>query len=371
VRVLHVSPSVSIHYGGPSASLWGYVRASIGSGVDVSIAAPWCAPTDRSLPQELAETPLHLFRSYGRAALVTSPALIRWLRRSASEYDVIHVHGLFNPISSTAPRVAARQAVPYVVRPFGTLSRYTFEHRRSALKHLSFRLIEFPNLMRAGGLHFTSEGERREARSYLRGRSLREFVIPPPWVGSSQPISREPDAAPVVLFLGRIHAVKGIDDLLRAWPRALQEVPGARLVIAGDGDPQYLAAMRTLAAQLAPGARVEFAGFANATQKAVLLRRASLFVLPSHHENFGIAVVEALAAGVPVVVTPEVQLAEFVREHRLGLISDREPSPLGHAIARALQDHELRTRCGRCAGAILRHSFSPARIGDQQLRMYE
>lgn len=374
MRVLHVAPSIRKAYGGPTESLIGYITAAQTAGVDVSVAAPGCpAQEANAFAQRAGTTALHLFPSFGTAAFEVSPRLHSWLRSASESYDVVHVHGLFNTISSLAIRLCIRKNIPVVVRPFGTLSRYTFLHRRTMLKRAWLALLERKNVRRASALHFTTAIERSSAAWHGIAFNGRAFVIPPPFLPAEitpRVAGWEPNH-PCVLFLGRVEPVKNIEALLDAWPGVLSAIGNARLTIAGAGDSAYESSLLERAKDLGIGETVTFAGFANASLKRQLLESASLFALPSKHENFGIVVIEALDAGLPVVVSPDVQLAPFIESNRLGLVSSTEPDRLATAIVSGLRDGQLRERVRVDAPAALSANFSPEAVGQLLLQMYQ
>lgn len=371
MRVLHVTPSVARSYGGPTYSLIGYSRATLATGAEVTIAAPRPHEDERAwLSKEAPAADQQLFASFGSGAFIGAPALHRWLARNGSRFDVIHVHGLFNPVSSLSIRECVRRKWPVVVRPFGTLSRYSQEHRRSLLKALYFRAIERENVRRASAIHFTTVAERDESAWRGVEWGSRAFVVPPPWY--SERTSDDPEPASqsrMVLIVARLNPIKNIELLIDAWPAVLGQLPDAELVVAGDGEPRYVRALRERAAAVTPSIR--FVGFADHAAKGRLLRRANVFVLPSFHENFGIAVLEALAAGLPVVLTAEVQLSSFVREHDLGVVAERSPGSLAQAIVAVLEDRATRERCRVNGPALIRQFFSPSTIGTRLLEMYD
>ncbi len=160
--------------------------------------------------------------------------------------------------------------------------------------------------------------------------------------------------------------MKRVELLLNAWPEIRQRRPNARLVIAGNGEPAYVAGLRARASSL--GDSVSFVGYVEGDSKRTLLQNARVFALPSLHENFGIAVLEALAGGLPVVVSPEVQLSSFVSEHSLGVVS--QPALLAESVVAALEDRVLRERCRKQGPALVSRYFSPRAIGEQLLAMY-
>jgi glycosyltransferase involved in cell wall biosynthesis len=171
-----------------------------------------------------------------------------------------------------------------------------------------------------------------------------------------------------VLFLSRLHPVKSLELLLDAWPSVIRQSPSARLVIAGDGEPTYVRTLQERAHLF--GLSVSFTGHVEGAAKNELLERAAVFVLPSQHENFGIAVLEAIAAGLPVVLTGEVQLSEFVSEHCLGLVVERSAPALAEAIVHVLEDVALRKRCATDGPMLVARTFSPSLIGSSLLQMY-
>ncbi|MEP7087178.1 MAG: glycosyltransferase [Gemmatimonadota bacterium] len=369
MKVLHVAPYISRAYGGPTYSLAAYARASIAAGIKVAIAAPRPPSGDRWLAGELPEAALHAFLGYGKGAFVASPALHRWLAANGRDFDVVHVHGLLNPVSSLAARACARHGWPFVIRPFGTLSRYTFAHRRGALKKAYSERIDRPNLRRASALHFTTTGERDESAWQGIDWGTRAFVIPPPWVTPKTVAPRTiRTARRTVLFLSRLHPVKNVELLLAAWPLVRMQHPDARLLIAGDGDRDYVRSLRAKASLL--GDSVTFLGFVEGVEKAKLLGEADLFVLPSFHENFGIAVLEALAFGLPVVVTSEVQLSGFVAEHSLGVIAERSAEAFASAVVETLENDVLTVRCREHGPEVTASYFSVDIVGRQLLDMY-
>lgn len=372
MKVLHVTPSVARSYGGPTQSLAGYAVAASNAGIDASIAAPRCDSEDiNAFVKRAPNAKLHLFGAYGSGAFATSPSLIRWVGSSAAEYDVIHVHGLFNPISTFAARAAFRVGRAVVIRPFGTLSEYTFGHRRTALKNAYFSLVERRNIVEAAALHFTTNTERDSATWHNVDFGDRAHVVPPAWLGRDyQSSERASSRGQIVLFLGRISPIKNIETLLDAWPSVLKCKPSATLVIAGGGDQTYSSELQRRADKLGIRDSTSFSGFLSGPEKQTLLSSASVLALPSHHENFGIAVLESLDAGVPVVITPEVQLADFVRRHDVGIVAQSTPAAVASAIVDTLNDATLGARTRQIGAEIVAKEFAPPVIGDLLSSMY-
>jgi glycosyltransferase involved in cell wall biosynthesis len=167
----------------------------------------------------------------------------------------------------------------------------------------------------------------------------------------------------VVLYLARIHPIKCVDVLLRAFAGLEDRDSRLRLVIAGDGNPALVAGLRRLAEALGLADRVRWLGFTSGARKRWLLSRADVFVLPSASENFGIAVVEAMNAGAPVVVTRGCGLADFIGQWQAGIVTDGAAESLRIALARLLGDEALRLRMGNSGRHAARQELSLEAFG--------
>ncbi len=373
IKILQVAPSIRRSYGGPVYSVISFALAARSAGIHVTIIGP--AADAKELAWLTGEVPgiaVQTFPAIGQDAFVVSVPLLAWLRKNRNRFDVIHVHGLLNPISSLAARFCALGRRPFVIHPFGTLSRYTFTHRRTALKKWYFRVLDGPNVKSAAAMHFTTSAERDESLWHGISWGERAHVIPRAWIGLplGYRTERRRRAAPRVLLMARLHPVKNIEGLLQAWCLVRAAEPDARLIIAGEGKPGYVRRIKDLAATLCRDSGVEFVGFVTAEAKRDLLASADLFVLPSFHENFGVVVLEALAAGLPVVITPEVQLSSFVSELGLGVVVDRSPASLARGLLDAIHDDALHERCMSEAPRLVAEHFAPSVVGKRLLQMY-
>ena len=372
MRVLHVLPDLSRAFGGPTQALIGYAAAAAEAGIEMAVAAP--APPAEDLEWLRGQLPgvaVGLVRTFGRGALRIAPVLATGAFLKDARPDVVHVHGLFNAVSTSAARSCRRARVPYVIRPFGTLSRYTFGHRRTHLKRAYHSLLDAPAIRSASVLHYTTAEERDEAARLEAVRGIPTAVVPPPLLAGAARANgarRDGNASETVLFLSRLHRKKGLETLIDAWPAVRASKPSARLVIAGSGAPDYEHDLRS---RTSGDESIQFAGFVGGAEKARWLAEADLFVLPSYHENFGVSVLEAVAAGVPAVITPDVQLASVISEHRLGAVVPRDATMLAREIVSVLDDAELRERCAREGANIVQSLFSPAAIGARLRAMYE
>ena len=248
----------------------------------------------------------------GRAGYGYAPGVVKWLVDHADRYDVTLVNGLWQFCGFAVWRAARKTGRPYSVFAHGMLDPWF--KRRYPLKHLKKWLYwpwgEYRVLRDAGAVYFTCEQERRDARDSFWLYRCREEVV---GLGITSPSE---DAAAqlrtfrgkfptlagrrLLLFLGRMHEKKGCDLLLRAFAHAPVDL---HLIMAGPVEHAYGDGLKRLAGELGVADRVMWTGMIQGDLKWGAFRAAEAFVLPSHQENFGISVVEALACGCPVLIS--------------------------------------------------------------------
>jgi glycosyltransferase involved in cell wall biosynthesis len=227
-----------------------------------------------------------------------SPALFGFLVSSAREYDLIHITSTFSFPSLAAGIAARRAGVPYVVSPRGNLQQWALAHRRWK-KAPYWYLMERRHLERAARMHATAELEANRLHKVLP--AARIFVAPN---GSDFPTYRPvPRLRRRLVFLGRIHAVKGFDVLVPALSELAKTHPDVETLVAGPDDAGEWARIEEKVNETKPRPNIRWIGAVAGEAKWQLLASARALVLPSHTENFGQAVVEAMACKTPVVVS--------------------------------------------------------------------
>lgn len=295
MRLVHIVPTIIEQASGGNYAAIRLCEALTSEGEELTLASLDWGPMEA--PPSFSKTfPLSL----GPRRLGPSATMRRWLTTQGVDraVDLFHNHSLWMMPNVYPGIVAKRYSIPLVVAPHGTLSAWAMQSG-SAIKKVFWPLVQRPALAAVTCFHATAVSEYEDIR---RLGFLQPVAVLPNGVDIPASAPKEPDDTRTLLFLGRIHPVKGLDLLLPAWRAVQERFPEWRLRIIGPDNGRYLARMQRLATELRL-ARIEFTGPLFGPQKAQAYRQADLFVLPTYSENFGIAVAEALAAGVPAIVT--------------------------------------------------------------------
>jgi glycosyltransferase involved in cell wall biosynthesis len=374
MRVLHVIPAVAARYGGPSHAVVGMCRALMAAGVEPLIAttdADGAARLDVPIAEETSwrGVPAIFFRKDFSESFKYSHGLAAWLDRNVDEFDAVHTHAVFSHAPLAAASACRREGMPYIVRPLGSLADWSLR-RRSIAKRALLAVAVSRMLRDAAAIHYTSSGEKRDAEAAL-GLS-RGLVIP---LGTDPALLDRPlrpeSGDPYVLVLSRLHPKKNLEPLIEGFIDVTSggALRGWRLVIAGEGEAGYVSALQNIVSTRAAQDRVAFPGWIDGEDKRELIRGAALFALPSLQENFGISLVEALALGVPALVSRHVDLAEDVEKAGAGWLTDGDRSSIGAALAKAMSSTAERGRRGRAGREFARRFAWPA-IASQLVDVY-
>ena len=371
MRILHVVPTYlpAWRHGGPILAVHGLCKALAARGHEVTVF------TTNVHGDETLEVPLErpvamdgitvrYFPVRPPRRLYFAPGLGRAAREGMGRFDVVHLHSVFLWPTTAVARAAERAGVPYVLSPRGMLVPDLMRTRGRWRKLAWMLAAERRTIERAAALHATSGLEAEEAARLDLPLPpvavVPNGIDPEPWNGQASPVVQSVlESGPFFLLLGRISWKKGLDRLIPA----MKAVPGAFLAIAGNDEE----GLRPGLERLAQDGNVVFLGPVHGPDKAALLHRAAALVLPSRSENFGNVVLEAWAAGRPVVVTPEVGLAETVRETGAGIVAE----DLGAALREMLADPDRREEMGRRGVEAVRERFGWEEVARRMERIYE
>jgi len=367
VRILHVVASYlpATRYGGTIVSVHGLCKALAARGHDVhvmttSVDGAGDSPVAHEVPVVMDGVTVQYFQSRHLRRLYWAPAMGRALRQQIGTFDVLHTHAIYLWPMWAAARAARAAGVPQILAPRGMLEKDLIERKSALWKAVLIGFKERRNLEAAAAIHVTSHREAEQARTF--GFNLPPLIEIPNGVDLDrhEPVSPSPavraliDGPPFALFLGRINWKKGLDRLVIA----LVHAPAVRVIVAGNDEEGHREQLVALAQRWGVADRLEFAGSVAGADKAALLNAARVLVLPSYSENFGNVIVEAWAAGCPVVVTPEVGLADYIRDAGGGWVVEGNPSAIGWRLASVCADPDLSARVGAIGLTLVERRFT-------------
>ena len=329
MKLLHLIHSADPASGGPIEGIKQFARNGLARGIEIELLTldPPDASYLRDFPVKVRTLGATYAGKYGY-----SPQLVPWLRQNHGKYDCVIVNGIWQYHSYACWLALHKTDTPYVVFPHGMLDPW-FRHQYP-IKHLKKWLYwpwtEYRVLRDAEFVLFTTEEESNLARESFWLYRVNPFVV---GYGTSIPefdlqelregfFVRFPDLRNkrLATFVGRIHPKKGCDLLIEAFHRSLARDPDWHLLIVGPDQLGWQVNLERLSETLGIKNRITWAGMLRDERKWAALAASEVFVLPSHQENFGIVVAEALACGVPVLISNQVNIWREIQSENAGFV---------------------------------------------------
>lgn len=377
MRILHVIPSLAGSSGGPAQAVTQLCVELRNQGVEVAIATT-CVDSGRNSNSVATYCFSRQFSPFLPSDFAFSYGLKYWLKQHTKEFDLLHIHCLFTFPSAVACYYAHKYKVPYILRPAGMLSSVCL--KKSALKKkLYIFFLEERNLRNAAALHFTSEEEMFEAGRFKLnnqrillppGLNLEKFRDIESLKGLFRNQYSQAKDKKIILFLSRIDPKKGLDILIPA----LKILSGKRddfvFILAGSGRKNYEHWVRRALAKAGLIKSSMFTGFLQGRMKFALLAEADIFVLSSYDENFGIAVVEAMASSLPVIISNRVNIHKLIEDYQAGVITELDSGQIALALDRLLSDDNLRRQMGVNGRKLAGDNFDLKEIASQMREVY-
>jgi glycosyltransferase involved in cell wall biosynthesis len=381
IRVVHACAyfAPAFLYGGPPRSVFDLCRAQIEAGADVQVVTT-TANGDAELGgalvarSEYEGVPVRYCPRAWPRSIFNAPTLRATVADALRDADLLHIHGLWNATVWAAAAAAREVQRPYIVSPRGMLAPAALAHD-SWRKRLIYPVKDRQVVRGAARFHATSLSEYADIEAFAGPR--RTVCIPngvdlPPLVNGDARVAREcmglPPDAPVLLFLGRLHPIKRLDLLAAAFAIVRAKFVDARLVIAGPDEDGHRAAIAPLFAPFGPA--VTWTGRVNEDAKRQWLEIASALVMCSNSESFGMSAAEAMAAGVPVVVTRTCPWPE-IESHGTGFWVEQTGDAIAQALLTLLADRTAAEAMGRRGRALIAARYSWPRIAASLIHEYE
>jgi glycosyltransferase involved in cell wall biosynthesis len=382
VKICHVIAGISDRSGGPTGVVLGLTRALAGNGVRVTVITTNQEIGGTVRPEEvrrkwtIPSVELQCHPIVGSWRYAYASGLRDTLDKAASCSDLFHLHGFWVYPVSIAASVARRQGLPYLYTAHGMLNTWAMK-KSYWRKRLLLALWEGQNIRRSGAVHFFNAAE--EISPDVERLLPHKVFIP----NGVDPDSLEP-APPlglfksqfglhgksVVLFLGRLHPVKGIDRLIEAFREVAKKQRDAALVIAGPDAAGYRSILEKMISKNGLSDRIILPGMLTGMAKRAVLADSDLLVLPSYQEGHSMAVTEALYYGLPVIISKACHMPE-VELHNAGVIVEGEPGQLSKSIVELITDSEKRKTMGDAGRLLARRLYTWEGIAGDMVKVYE
>lgn len=392
LSVLHVALSLSPAFGGAPQGSIGLCTALARRGVRTSLYVtnldelgrwtPFRRPqisATHGVVAAAAGVDVKVFPTVGPSRFAYSPAMDKELRRTVEGFDVVHIHSLYRHTTLVAADRAFHASVPYVVWPHGVLDPY---HRaRRHYRKLAYDLLfQRRRVNRAAAIHFTSRREMELASQIglkppallvPSGIDVANFDNLPP-KGSFRAKHADLLDKQLIVFLGRLAPQKGLDLLVKAFSMIVTRNPEARLILAGPDEDGYARQLVARLRELGLADRSTFLGMVSNRVKLELLADTDVWVLPSYAENFGTAAVEAMACGLPIVISEQVGVASDVLEAKAGLVVPCSAEQLGEAVCTILDSSQAKIQqLGNAGKRLVQQRFTWEVAAARMIEAYE
>jgi glycosyltransferase involved in cell wall biosynthesis len=370
MKILHVIGYFADRYGGPPKACLDTAIATASAGHEVSIyttnqdgSANLNVPLDRSVWQNGVE--IRYFQIHPPQFWGTSVPLAIALRAAIPKVDIVHIHSLYLFHEVVAAYFCRQFCVPYVISPHGSLNPFIYNHHRFRKSIIEF-LVDHNNIKNSGAMHFTTDDEKLLAMPYIDNAN--SFVVPLglnlneyadlPALGTWRSQHPNLEHKKIILFFGRINFKKGLDILVQAFAQVAKVRQDVHLVITGPDNEGYSHKVKEWLHQAGITELATFTGMLQGRDKLAILSDADLFLLPSYTENFGIAVVEAMVCGLPVIISDQVNIWREVVTGGAGRACPCDPDCFAKTILELLDHQDMMTEMGENGKELVKRSFN-------------
>lgn len=378
MKILHVAASLSAEWGGPTQVIKALTESLARKGVNVSVFAPIGEKVGKEIlyPEGVR---IEVFKAglFSRMWTGYSPSIAEALAVEAPKYDIIHIHEIWHYPHFAAYRAARRTGKPFVVTIHGELEPWCLDYK-APKKRIYATLIQRRALNEAAAIHALTKEEVKDIRAF--GVDAPIVVIPngiDPAKFQALPLPEEMDklypelvGKKVVLFMGRIHPKKGLDILAKAFGQIARSRKDLHLLIVGPDNGGYRNQVERLLESDSVIEKTTFTGMLTEREKLAALSRADICAIPSYSEGMSIVALEALACGLPEIITRQCHFPE-VAEAEAGIVIETNAYQLANALNKLLEDPKLCKEMGENGRRLIIEKFTWDKIADQMIQFYE
>lgn len=377
MRILHIC-AYTWSIGGPARMIYDHTQVAVAAGHQVDILSPM-SPGDKLYPAPEGSRVIPCLRTpfISRFFREVSLDLYRYLKAHSADYDIIHCHGLWH-FGSIAPFLVDK-TVPKVITIHGVLDAWALRQSRWKKQTMDF-LVQKKFMARADLIHILNEDERQDVETYLgykhprivlipNGIEVADFAVLPPQGQFKKEFNLDVNQR-MVLFMSRLNIKKGLDLLLPAFRDYCRQHTDAVLVLAGSDDG-YLLQTQQFINQNGLEKQIRLVGMLTGETKLAALSDADVFVLPSYSEGLSMAVLEAMAAGVPTVISDRVGLGRHVGQIQAACLTDLNPEAIGKQLDAVLHQADYAETLRKNARKLVRSQYEIKVVGHQLLQEYQ
>ena len=361
MRIIHYIPSIDRTAGGTTTYMQ-VLAKELGRIAEVHVLTHWSEHL-----VEMEHCTVHVIPKYRPFSLGWKWQVLELL--DAVKPDVVHVNCCWTPDCAAIQRLAQRQGYKVVLTPHGMLEPWIVKRHYYTRKLPALWLYQKAAVVKADCLQATAESEREHLLQLgyndnievvRLGMDAERIEMKRSWKKTRQ-----------ILFLSRVHVKKGINYLIEAAAELKKELQGYKILVAGEGEADYVAALQRQIADCGLQDVVQLIGGVYGDEKWRLFQTSDFFVLPTHSENFGLAIAEALASGTPVITTVGTPW-EGLNASESGVWIDIGTQPLIDALRKflSLSDAELE-RMGRNGRQLVETKYSARVMAEEMMRVYE
>ena len=389
MKVLCVIPYYypATQYGGPIASVHGLNKSLVKQGIDVSVYTTDMGIEDRV---EVGGTvvvdgvKVTYFKHAGSIGSIGlggwgfSPGITMAIKHNIAEYDLVYINVLWSYPAAIACHYSRIYSKPYVIATRGMLYGYTMG-KKAWKKWPYYHLIAKRYMRNASAIHYTTHDEANQCHDRLG--LLNKAIVVPNGIDPDEYSNKEfADAEGgivsqlagkrVILFLGRVHWIKGLDILAKAFGLIARNRDDVHLLIAGPDENGYKKKIQKLLDDEEVLGKVTFINMLKGEEKRRIFSISNIFVLPSYSENFGIVVIEAMASGVPVVVSENVGVSDDVRKEESGIVVSLDSKQLAAGLQKLLDNPDLGVRMGEQGRKVVKQRYAWDKVAGSMIEVF-
>ena len=383
MKILHVISYFSSEYGGSNKAAFELCQTLVGQGHEVdlyttNIARNGIMDVPCNVPIVMKRVNVTFFGIQEPRRWYFTYNLARALRKNIPDYEIVHIHGIYTFPTAVTAYYCRKAGIPYIIRPHGTLSPFIRSKSR-LLKTIYISLVGKKNLNNASAIHYTTQEEMELASFDLsiktpgvvvpNGIEYQEYTLLPVR-GSFRACHPDIKQKFIFLFISRLCFQKGLDLLVPAYAKVARQREDVHMVIAGPGENGYDRKVKQWVLDERIEDRVSLLGMVRGEEKLAIFRDADVFVLPSYMENFGIVVIEAMACGLPVLISNRVSIRNEILDKRAGIVVDCNVEALADAMLFMSENPSLCKDMGK-NGKGLSEEYSWKKASERMVEVYK